>query len=72
MDDYLYHGKTGLISENNIDSFVEAIETLLFDKELRNKLGTNARREVLSLGSRIENMTYMIEFFKYIKRKENL
>jgi|ADurb_Leu_02_Slu_FD_contig_61_1287240_length_10728_multi_2_in_0_out_0_2 glycosyltransferase involved in cell wall biosynthesis len=69
MDDYLHHGKTGLVSENNIDSFVENIETLLQDKSLRVTLGSNARKEILSLGSRLENMYYMVEFFEYVNRR---
>ena len=66
MDDYLYHGDTGLISDNTIDSFVETIETLLVDKELRNKLGINARKKILALGSRIENMTYLTDYLEYV------
>jgi glycosyltransferase involved in cell wall biosynthesis len=69
MEDYLSHNKTGLVSENNIDSFVETIETLLADKSLRLRLGENARKEVLSLGSRKENMSYMVECFEDMIRR---
>jgi len=67
MEDYLINGETGLISANNISAFIEAIETLLVDKNLRCKLGENARKKILSLGSRKENMTYMVEFFESIR-----
>jgi len=66
MEDYLINGKTGIVSANNISAFTEAIETLLLDKELRLKLGENARKKILELGSRKENMTSMVEFFECI------
>lgn len=69
MEDYLIHGDSGLVSANNISAFTEAIEMLLVDKDLRLRLGENARKKVLSLGSRKENMTYMLEFFEHLLRR---
>jgi glycosyltransferase involved in cell wall biosynthesis len=68
MEDYLIHGDSGLISANNISAFTEAIEMLLVDKDLRLRLGENARKKVLSLGSRKENMSYMLDFFENLLR----
>ena len=56
------------ISANNISAFTEAIEMLLVDKDLRLRLGENARKKVLSLGSRKENMSYMLDFFENLLR----
>ncbi len=43
------HGVTGLIIEpRNVTSLVESIETLVFDNELRNKLGKAGRKKVIS------------------------
>lgn len=69
MQDYLIHEKTGLLADNNISSFIENIERLLLDRNLRIELGKNARKEIIGLGSRVENMNYMIEFFEHIKEK---
>lgn len=68
MEDYLINGETGLVSANNISAFTEAVETLLINKDLRLKLGENARKKVLSLGSRKENMQNMIRFFESVKK----
>jgi glycosyltransferase involved in cell wall biosynthesis len=61
MSDYLVHNKTGLVAENNLDSFVEHVSLLVADKELRRRLGKQARQAVLALGNRQDNMQKMVE-----------
>jgi len=63
VQDYTIHGETGLISENNLDSFIDSVHTLVKDKKLRMTLGKNARRKILSLGDRQTNMKQMVELF---------
>jgi glycosyltransferase involved in cell wall biosynthesis len=63
--DYLINNETGLISSrDNFYSFLDNVEKLVKDKELRNKLGIVGREKVLSLGNRKENMLKLITFFK--------
>jgi len=58
--DYLMDGKTGLISKNNKNDFIEKIELLISNKELRNKLSENGRKKIIEMGSRKENMKRFI------------
>jgi len=62
--DYLIHNKTGLLSKDNFQDFLNKIIELIIDKELRIQLGKNLRQEVMSYGSREENMKRMIELFE--------
>jgi glycosyltransferase involved in cell wall biosynthesis len=48
MQDYLIHEKTGLVSENNIESFIQNVERLYKNKELRLSLGKYARFTILN------------------------
>lgn len=65
MQDYLIHNKTGLVSDNNQGSFIDAVRELIHQPELRVKLGRAGREKILSLGSRQDNMR------KFIKIIEN-
>lgn len=60
-EDYLIDGETGLVSENNIESFCECAFRLLKDKDLRIELGEAGRKKILSLGDRKDNMKNMIK-----------
>jgi len=62
--DYLIHNKTGLLSKDNFQDFLFKIIDLIKDKDLRIELGKNLRQEVMSYGSREENMKRMIELFE--------
>jgi len=66
--DYLIHEKTGLVADTNFQSFVNNIERMIIDKEKRKQYGVNARKQVLSLGSREDNM---IKFIKHLKGIQN-
>lgn len=65
--DYLLNKKTGLVTKNNIESFISGVESLVLDIDLRIKLGKNARLRLLEIGDRKTNMKNLIEFFKGIK-----
>lgn len=64
MKDYLIHKKTGLVSKNNIESFVEKVTFLMSNKHLREEYGKNARKRILDIGDRSKNMRHMVEVFK--------
>jgi len=62
--DYVIHEETGLISKNNIKSFIKQTEVLIKNPTFRIKLGQNARQKIIELGSREENMKKMITLFE--------
>lgn len=62
-EDYIINDQTGLVSENNFNSFLSCIEILINHKMIRKELGKSGREKILSLGSRKDNMLKMIEFF---------
>jgi len=66
VQDYTIHLKTGLVSDNNLSSFVGCVNMLVSDKKLRTKLGKNARKQVLSLGDRVTNMKKLVTLLEDI------
>lgn len=61
MEDYLEHEITGLVSKNNIDSFIKSTEQLIKHKILRRNLGVAGRERVLELGDRKANMQKLVK-----------
>lgn len=64
--DYIIHEETGLISEDNIFSFRDHVERLVFDSRLRHLMGQQARQMIIQLGDRHTNMKRMVSLFKEI------
>lgn len=64
MEDYLINGGTGIVTNNDINSFYNGVKELVRNKELRLQLGKNGRRKILSLGDRKENMKRMVEILE--------
>lgn len=64
MKDYLINMKTGLVSTNNITEFETNIRFLIDNPDIRMKLGKNARKKILSLGTREENMNKLIKYLE--------
>jgi len=62
--DYLINMETGLISDNNLISFISSVETLICDTKLRRRLGLNAKSKIKSMGDRKYNMTKLIDFIQ--------
>jgi glycosyltransferase involved in cell wall biosynthesis len=62
--DYLIHEMTGLVSDNNINSFIDCVEMLVIDKKSRIQKGKLAFKKVHQIGNRIVNMQKMIDLFK--------
>lgn len=65
--DYLIHEHNGLISRNNLNSFVSNVRRLVEDKKLRKTLGENARNTILSLGDRKANMEKFVKLLETLK-----
>ncbi len=64
MQDYLIHEKTGLVSDNNFQSFSTNVEKLVINKNFRKRLGVNGRMKILDIGDRKSNMKKMVEYFE--------
>jgi len=67
--DYLFHNKTGIVTENDIHSFINGVEVLINDEKLRNKLGKNARIRILEIGNRTQNMERLINLFSQLQTR---
>lgn len=62
--DYVVNNSTGLISKNNFDSFLSCVDGLIEDDENRYRMGKNARKKIIELGDREQNMNKMIALFE--------
>lgn len=67
MKDYVINGQTGLVTSNDLTSFISGVCSLILDKEKRLFLSSNARNKILEIGDREKNMK---KFLMYLK--ENL
>jgi len=65
--DYITHNETGIVSENNLESFIMEVEKLVKDPEKRKRLGEKGRERILSLGDRTTNMKRLIELLETLK-----
>lgn len=63
-EDYLFHTKTGMVSQNTFYSFICNIEILMKNELLRKSLGEEGRTKILSLGDREENMKKFINLIE--------
>jgi glycosyltransferase involved in cell wall biosynthesis len=68
MQDYLFHEKTGLVSENNLNDFIKQVERLYNDEPLRKYLGQKARFTILdTIGCRKDAMDKFLNILGNIK-----
>jgi len=61
MEDYLIDNKTGLVSDNNLNSFIDNIKHLMDKPSKRIQLGKAGRLQIKSLGSRESNMKRLVD-----------
>ena len=61
--DYVIHGSTGLVSKNNLTDFINCVEVLIKNEDVRKTMGKNAREKILEIGDREKNMQKMIDLF---------
>ena len=64
VEDYVINNETGLVSENNFNSFLNNVEILIKNRLLRLKFGEMGREKILSLGDRKENMKKFINLLE--------
>ncbi len=64
MEDYLKHELTGLVADNNIESFIKNVERLMKDRILRENLGLNGSLKIRQLGNREKNMKWLVEILE--------
>jgi len=67
--DYLTHNVTGLVSKDDLTSFIQMVEHAIVDRKLRDKLGKNLRMKLLQLGDRRDNMYKLLELMKALRSK---
>lgn len=65
--DYLKHEDTGIITDNNIHSFIQGVKKLVDDPKLRRKLGRKGRTRILEIGNRTNNMETLISLFSQLQ-----
>ena len=65
--DYLEDGVTGIVTNNDIFSFIKGVEKLVLDPKLRRSLGRNARIKILEIGNRVNNMEVLIGLFEQLR-----
>ena len=66
--DYIVDGESGILSKNNLSSFVSDVEHLYNHKECRLRLGKAAIKSIHNIGNRKKNMQIMIDLFmEFIK-----
>lgn len=64
VQDYVINEKTGLITENNIESFIEGIKFMLDNKDFRRYAGQNMINRLWEIGDRSKNMGKMVDLFE--------
>lgn len=66
--DYTIHNETGIVTKDDLTSFIKGVDSLIKDKDLRERLGKNARKKILALGDRKKNMQKMVDLFTELKK----
>jgi glycosyltransferase involved in cell wall biosynthesis len=67
MQDYLKHEETGIVTDDDLSSFVTGIISLIKDKEKRIEYGENARKRILEIGDREKNMQKLVDLIGELK-----
>jgi len=62
--DYMINEVNGLVSKNNRKSFLDCVDLLYSDSCYRIRMGREARKQIIKLGSREENMQKMVVYFR--------
>jgi len=61
--DYLLDGIDGIVSKNDLTSFMKNVEKIYLNHELRKDMGIRARQKVEEIGDREFNMQKLIDYF---------
>lgn len=60
--DYVDHRETGLVSKNDITSFIECVELLCENHSMRKDMGVKSRQKIEKMGDRKTNMKRLLDF----------
>ncbi len=64
MQDYLFNCQTGIVTKDTFQAFVEGIKVLINMPKERLHMGKQARKHIITLGTRKQNMEQMVSLFK--------
>lgn len=64
MQDYLIDNETGIVTDDNMSSFIYGIMKFIKDINFRNQCGENAGNKMLQLGDRETNMKKLIKILE--------
>jgi glycosyltransferase involved in cell wall biosynthesis len=67
VQDYIIPGETGLLSKNDLRSFISDTDHLYNHPSCRKRVGTNGRQKILELGDRKQNMQKLIDLIGNLK-----
>ena len=62
--DYIINGKTGIVTDNYLDAFINGVEALCKKPDLRKKLSENALNRIHEIGDRKKNMERLVSIFE--------
>jgi len=62
--DYLIHRRTGIVTANNINSFIEGVRTMIHNPNLQREYGLNMMTRLHEIGDRKKNMGLMVNLFR--------
>jgi glycosyltransferase involved in cell wall biosynthesis len=62
--DYTINEVTGIVTDDDIFSFVRGVDKLALDAKLRNQMGEMGRKQILKLGNRETNMKMLISLLE--------
>ncbi len=65
--DYVVNGVTGVVTEDNFESFINGVKTLCTNEKFRLSLGMNCWNKIVEIGSREENMKKFIKILEGYK-----
>jgi len=61
--DYLIHKKTGIVTANNLKSFIDGVDTMIHNPNLQRQYGLNMMDRLHEIGDRKTNMQKMVDLF---------
>ena len=67
VQDYVIEGQTGLLSKDNLSSFLSDVDHLYNHEGCRERFGKAGREKILEIGSREKNMQELIDLIGKLK-----
>lgn len=67
MQDYVIHRKTGMVTANNLKSFIDGVDTMFHNPNLRRQYGLSVMDRLHEIGDRAKNMTKLVKLLEKSK-----